>query len=570
MTNSRSPRADYIIVGAGSAGCVLANRLSADPANSVLLLEAGGGDKHPLVAMPLGFLKMLRNPKFIWNYKSEPEPTLNGREVLLPRGRLLGGSSSINGMLYMRGHPLDYDEWASLGCSGWSFAEVLPYFKRSESNWRGAGDYHGADGPLAVSPIDTTRLLHTPLMNTAEVAGHAVSADIDGEDTAGFARGDVTIDRRGRRASASRAYLWPAMRRPNLRVETGAVSQRVLIENGRAIGIEYRQDGELKRVLANKEVLLASGAYNSPQLLMLSGIGPAEELERLGIEVKLDLPGVGRNLSEHPRINIDFEAKVPTFVDELRLDRAIASVAQWATSGKGSFASQINSANIVMRTEPHLARPDVQLLCNPVHLTNDLWFPLWRKRMPYMFSVSVCQLHPSSRGWMTLRSTDPLERPRIHLNIFSNPEELATVRRGIREVRRIYRLGEQGRLTGQERAPSAGAETDAELDAYIRAYAGVTQHPVGTCAMGVGPDAVVDPQLRVRGIAALRVIDASIMPTIPGANTNAAAIMIGEKGADLVLGRRLPPIHLARRGTSPSGEQGQTAPASQNFREVAP
>jgi choline dehydrogenase len=565
MTNNSSPRADYIIVGAGSAGCVLANRLSADPGTSVLLLEAGGRDKHPLVSMPLGFLKMLRNPKFIWNYKSEPEPNLNGREVLLPRGRLLGGSSSINGMLYMRGHPGDYDEWASMGCSGWSFADVLPYFKRSESNWRGADDYHGADGPLSVSPIETSRLLHTPLMNTAAVAGHAVSSDIDGKDTVGFARGDVTIDRQGRRASASRAYLWPVLHRPNLRVETGAVTHRVLIENGRAIGIEYRQNGQLKRVLADKEVLLASGAYNSPQLLMLSGVGPADELKRLGIEVKLDLPGVGRNLSEHPRVNVDFDSNVPTFVDELRLDRAVASVMHWAASGKGSFATQINSANIVLRTQPHLERPDVQLLCNPIHFTSDLWFPLWRKRMPYTFSVSVCQLHPTSRGWMTLRSTDPLEPPRINLNIFSNPEELATVRRGIREVRRIYRLGEQGKLTGQERAPSAGAETDAELDAYIRAYAGVTQHPVGTCSMGVGAQAVVDPQLRVRGIAGLRVIDASVMPTVPGANTNAAAIMIGEKGADLVLGRSLPPIYLETHGRSLASGQGQPA-----FDEVAP
>jgi choline dehydrogenase len=398
-----------------------------------------------------------------------------------------------------------------------------------------------------VSAIDTKRLLHEPLMQTAAAAGFAVSDDIDGAATEGFARGDVTIDKRGRRASASRAYLWPALARPNLEVVTEAVTHRILFEGRRAVGIEYRHEGQLKQAYARREVILSGGTYNSPQILMLSGVGPADELRRLGIPLRHDLPGVGRNLSEHPRVVLDFEATVPTFLSQLRLDRAVASVAQWAVTGKGAFATQVNSCNVVIRTRPELDRPDIQLLCNPVHMRSDLWFPGWRKPMANMFSVSVCQLHPSSRGWMTLRSRDPLDSPLITLNIFSDQEEFATVRRGIRTVRQIYRLGEQGKITGKELLPGVEVDSDADLDAYIRATAGVTQHPVGTCRMGVGPQAVVDPQLRVYGIDSLRVIDASVMPTVPGANTNAAAIMIGEKGADLILGRGIPAEHVRPR-----------------------
>jgi choline dehydrogenase len=533
---------DYIVVGAGSAGCVLAARLSEDKDVRVLVLEAGGKDDHLYIRMPIGFLRAMLNPQLDWGYRSEPEPNLNGRQLMLPRGRVLGGSSSINGMFYMRGHPRDYDTWRQMGCEGWGYADVLPYFKRMETSWRGQGKHHGGSGPLHVVPIDTGKLLHEPLMQAAPRAGYPVSEDIHGELPEGFAKGEVTIDKRGRRASASRAYLHPAMKRPNLKVETGAVTSRVLIENGRAVGVEYSQDGGLHQAYAEREVILAGGAYNSPQLLMLSGIGPADELAAQGIAPVLDLPGVGKNLSEHPNVMLQFAATKPvTFLKELRYDRAALSALQWALFGKGPFATQINSCNVVIRTAPELEQPDIQIMCNPVRMDAKLWFPGLTPQLEHHFSVHVVLLHPHSRGEVTLRSASPLDPPRVYLNVLGSPAELATLRRGIREARRIYRTEPQGSLTGEETLPGAQVNTDDALDAYIRQRASVTQHPVGTCKMGHDPMAVVDPQLRVRGIEGLRVADASIMPTVPGANTNASAIMIGELASDLVRGRRLPP-----------------------------
>ncbi len=532
---------DYIVIGAGSSGCVVAARLSEDKDVRVLLLEAGGSDDHPLIAMPLGFLKAMLNPKFSWGYVSEPEPHLHDRRLMLPRGRLLGGSSSINGMFYMRGHPRDFDTWRQMGNEGWAYGDVLPYFKRMETSWRGAGKYHGGSGPLHVVPIDTRKLLHEPLMRTAAAVGYPVSEDISAELPEGFSKGEVTIDRRGRRSSTSRAYLKPAMKRPNLTVRTGALTSRVLIEHGRAVGVEYSKDGQLRQVYADREVILSGGAYNSPQLLMLSGIGPADELREHGINAVVDLPGVGKNLSEHPNVMMQFAAKSPvTFLRELRYDRAIVSAIQWALFGNGPFATQINSCNIVIRTAPELEQPDIQIMCNPVRMDADLWFPGLTKVLAHHFQVGVVVLHPLSRGEVKLRSASPLDPPKIHLNIMNHAAEYEIMRRGIREARRIYRSGAQGELTGEEITPGAKANTDAELDDFIRSSCSVTQHPVGTCTMGIGSQAVVSPELKVIGIEGLRVADASVMPTVPGANTNAAAIMIGEKAADLIKGVRLP------------------------------
>jgi choline dehydrogenase len=526
------PTFDYIVVGAGSAGCVLANRLSAAGA-TVLLLEAGGSDDHLLLHMPLGFLKAFRNPRFGWGYWSEPEPTLDGRKLPVPRGRMLGGTSNLNGMFYMRGHSADFDTWRDLGCEGWGYADVLPYFKRMETSWRGENAYHGADGPLSVVPIDTRKLLHDRLMATAAPAGFATTEDIHGDVQEGFARGEVTITRKGRRASTSQAYLYPVKDRANLKIQANALATRIVLDNGRAKGVEYAHRNQALRADAGREVILCGGTYNSPQLLMLSGIGPSAELEAHGIKVQVDLPGVGRNLSEHARVPVEFEAKEPvTFLNELRLDRIARSVIQWSLFGTGMCATQINSCNVVIRTLPTLRQPDIQLMCNPVRMDAKLWFPGVGAAQEHRLTADIVLLHPESRGTVTLRSSNPLDAPRIRFNLFSHASELETARRGLETARRIYRTEPQASLTGREVAP--GESTS--LEAYIRASASTTQHPVGTCKMGIDALAVVDPQLRVKGIEGLRVADASIMPTITGGNTNAPVIMIGERASDLVLG----------------------------------
>jgi choline dehydrogenase-like flavoprotein len=535
---------DYIVVGAGSAGCVLANRLSADGA-SVLVLEAGGSDAHWLIDMPLGFMRAFLDPAFGWGYRSEPEPQLNGRSLPLPRGRLIGGTSTINGLFFMRGHHLDFDTWRDLGCEGWGFADVLPYFKRMETSWRGAGKFHGGSGPLHVRAIDTRKLLHEPLMRTAAAAGFSTSDDLHAQVQEGFARGEVTIDPRGRRASASRAYLYPALARRNLKLIPQALVTRVLIEKNCAVGVEYRTGGETHKIRAEREVILSGGSYNSPQLLMLSGVGPASELERVGVTPVHDLPGVGKNLSEHARVPIDFVASGPiSFLNELRLDRVLLSLARWKLFGAGPFATQINSCNIIIRTRPDLPQPDIQLMSNPVRMDAKVWFPGIAARQEHRITADAVVLHPQSRGAVGLRSANPLDPPRVHVNAFGEQADIDTVIRGIEAARRIYSTPPQSELVASELRPGAGCASHTDLTAYVRQNGGITQHPVGTCKMGIDDAAVVDSQLRVRGIERLRVADASIMPTVTGGNTNAPTIMIGEKASDLILGQRLPPSNL--------------------------
>jgi choline dehydrogenase len=533
---------DYIIVGAGAAGCVLANRLSEDPHTRVLLIEAGGSDDRFLIRMPLGMLRAFRDPALTWGYTSEPEPHLDGRTLMVARGRVLGGSSSINGMFFMRGHSADFDAWQAAGADGWSYAHVLPYFKKLESSWRGAVPYHGASGPMPIAPIDTRKLLHEPLMACASAAGYWTTDDVHARLQEGFARGEITVDRRGRRASSARAYLRPVMHRPNLTVQTGCLTTRVLIDSGRAVGVELRRGGEGRREYAQREVILCGGTYNSPQLLMLSGIGPADDLRAVGIRARVDLPGVGANLSEHVRAGLQFATREPvSFLRELRADRVALALARWWLFGTGTFATQINSCNVLIRTEQSLAQPDIQLMCNPVRMDAKIWWPFFGGRQAHLLTSDAVLLHPRSRGRVWLRSADPAARPRIQFNCLAEPEDRATLRRGLRAARHIYRTAPQADLIEREVLPGTTVQSDAELDAYLRANAGLTQHPVGTCSMAAGAGRVLDAQLRVQGVDGLRVADASVMPAVPGGNTYGAVLMIAERAADLIRGRTLPP-----------------------------
>ena len=536
---------DYIVVGAGSSGCVVAARLSEDPAANVLVLEAGGSDDHLYLKMPLAFLKAMPDPRFNWTYLTEPEPHLDGRRLPLPRGKVIGGSGSINGMFAMRGHPKDYDQWAQMGAAGWSFADVLPYFRKSEDSWRGEGPYHGTGGPVQVRPIDSPHLLHEPMMATAEAAGFSTSDDLAGECPEGFARGEQTVDRRGRRVSAATAYLKPAMNRRNLDVRSGVLVRRLVFEGKRCVGAEVETDGEPQVVRARRETIVSGGTYNSPHLLMLSGIGPAAHLRDHGIAMVHDSPGVGRNLQEHPTASLEWNAKEPvTFLNQLRWDRILLGTVRWALTGGGTMATQVNSCNVVIRTAEHLEQPDLQIMVNPIRFDAMPWFPGIRAVQEHVFWAGLVQLHPESRGWVELKSADPRDVAAVTLNILAEDADREQMRRAVRVARKIYNTPPMADLLAGERTPGEQVESDDELDAYIRASCYVAQHPVGTCAMGMGERSVVDPVLRVIGVEGLRVADASVMPTVPGGNTNLPCIMIGEKAADLIKGRSLPRAEL--------------------------
>ncbi len=528
---------DYIIVGAGSAGCVLANRLTEGGKDEVLILEAGGSDRNWLLRMPLGFMMAAGKPEYDWGYKSEPDPKMNDRSLPVPRGKLLGGCSSINGMIYMRGHARDYDNWRQLGAVGWSHDDVLPYFRRMETSWRGEGKYHGSGGPLAVTRVPDEHLLGAPIRESVRAAGYPESEDLSGAEQEGYSCAEATVDFKGRRASTSQAYLRPALRRPNLQLQSNAHVTRVLIEDGRAIGVEYRQGDKLIQARARKEVILSGGAYNSPQLLMLSGIGPAGQLAEHGIETIVDAPAVGRNLMEHPVLYTGYAMRDGgTFLSALRIDRAARSVVQWALAGSGPFASQITTGMMSLRTRPEKERPDIQLVFLPVRLDAKLWYPLVGPGMAHALSVMVMQLRPESRGSVELRSADPFDRPKIDLNLLGTPNDFAELRGGVEAVRRVFSAEPLKSMVTEERAPGADVQGDGALDEFIRKNVSIFQHPCGTCRMGEDDQAVVDSQLRVKGVDGLRVVDASVFPGIPGANINAAVIMVAERASDLIRG----------------------------------
>ncbi len=537
---------DYVIIGAGSAGCVLASRLTEDRDIRVLLIEAGGRDRHPLTRLPIAWVLCSLKPDFNWGYKTEPEQHLGGREVPLPRGKMLGGSSSINGMMYVRGHPRDYDQWRQMGLRGWGYADVLPYFKRSENNWRGETKYHGGSGPLEVRQLNAPEFLFEPMAEAAVAAGYKMAEDPNGADTEGFSRHDLTVTKSGRRASAARMYLYPALQRNNLTVITGALTLRIVAANGRATGVEYLRDGKRETAHASREVILSAGAYNSPQVLMLSGIGPADELGKHGIKSVLDLPGVGQNLSEHPFVPFGMKAaSTDTFLQHLRLDRATLHAMRWALFGSGPFGFNGATGNLFVRTRPELERPDVQLIFNAAGQSARLWWPWHAKRQSYSFNSGISLLHPDGRGHVSLRSADPVDRPRIHLNLFSERNDIASAIGGIRIARDVFARQPLKGLVREEALPGADVQSDADLTAYIRKVATITHHPCGTCRMGTDAAAVVDETLKLRGLDGLRVVDASVMPTVPGGNINAPVIMIAEKAADMIRGRApLPAVEL--------------------------
>jgi choline dehydrogenase-like flavoprotein len=420
---------DYIIVGAGSAGSVLANRLTEDPKTRVLLIEAGGHPDHPLQNLPIYFFEILKVKEQSWGYESEPQPYLNNRVLDLPRGRVLGGSSAVNGMVYMRGHSQDFDAWRQMGCTGWGYADVLPYFKRMENFWRGPDKYHGVGGPVSISEVTARPALHRRMMKAAEAVGLGVTDDIHGEVEEGFSRGDVTIDARGRRVSTARAYLYPIMNRPNLQIVTNAHTSRILFDGKRAIGIEYKRGIDLYQALAGREVIISGGTFNSPQILMLSGIGPPSQLREHGITPLVDLPGVGQNLMDHPYTGLQFSTtRRLTMLSELRVDHAAWDLLNWALLGRGEYTTQIMGCNAAIRTREGLAQPDMQIYYNPIRMDAGIWWPNpFKPLIQHRFALALTLLHPQSRGWVRLRSSDPFDKVRIQPNLLQDPADLERV-----------------------------------------------------------------------------------------------------------------------------------------------
>ncbi|WP_315729682.1 MULTISPECIES: GMC family oxidoreductase [unclassified Bradyrhizobium] len=524
---------DFIVVGAGSGGATVAGRLSEDSGTSVALLDAGGRCDNWIVTTPYMLFLMVAGPVNNWGFTTLPQKGLNGRTGYQPRGRGLGGSSAINAMVYIRGHRADYDHWAALGNTGWSFADVRPYFKRAENNADFDGDYHGTTGPLHVSRLRTDNPVHEIFLQGAREAQFPIRDDFNAEHQEGLGLYQVT-QHNGERWSAARAYVQPHLgKRSNLRVETGARATLILFDGKRAVGVKYRQGKEVKEIRCRREVILASGAFQTPQLLMLSGVGDAAELSRLGIASVHDLPGVGKNLQDHPDFIFAYTSDNPNFssLSPKGLARLIRGIGQYRRERRGMMTSNFAECGGFLKTRPDLDVPDIQL-----HFGMAVTEDHGRKRHGNGFSCHVCLLRPKSRGTVTLKNADPLAAPLIDPNFLGEDEDLATMVAGYKTTRRLMETPAMRGLQTRDLF-TADVKTDDDIRAILRARVDTVYHPVGSCKMGVNdPLAVVDPTLKVRGMSGLRVVDASIMPTLIGGNTNAPTIMIGEKAADMIRG----------------------------------
>ncbi|MBU6393019.1 MAG: choline dehydrogenase [Sphingomonadales bacterium] len=527
---------DYVIVGGGVGGCILANRLSADPSNKVLLLEAGGKDSSPLIAAPGGLLPIMMSGSHAWKFMSAPQAHLDGRMLYLPRGKVLGGGSSINGMTYDRGFHSDYDRWAQAGNRGWSFAEVLPYFKRVESYAPSQDMWHGSEGPIAVTRAAQDHPFARAFLKAGQQAGYPLCEDLNGATREGFGAVDLTVGR-GRRSSASSAYLRPVMKRPNLTVMTGAETRQILFDGKRASGVAVTTEGRNIIATAQREVLLCAGAINTPHLLMLSGIGPAAHLQEHGIAVLHDLPGVGKGLQDHLAAHVKYRSTKPySMLRYLNPLRGALAMGQYVLLRSGPLADPGMSVACFVKSDPVLDEPDIKML-----LVSALFGNNGRTMVPmHGFYAHINVARPEARGTITLAGPDPATPPVIDQNYNGTEHDRRVMREGVKIARRVFGQQAFDDMRGEEIAPGPAVQTDDEFDAYIRASAEADYHSVGTARMGIDPMAVVDPSLRVHGVAGLRVVDASVMPHLPGGNTAIPVAMIAEKAADMILGRTPP------------------------------